>query len=123
MIQEREASIVWRFWTGPTSSRADSPAERQAAERQWAQRQAAEAQHSALMTRPEGESRRASLREEGSLRPSRGTKTPLISLIDMGTLYMYYWVYFGHLFSVNMKSVTLCVNLLHDAPPRMVPRI
>jgi len=36
-IEEREASIVWRFWTGdPTSDSAD---------RQWAQRQAAEAQN------------------------------------------------------------------------------
>ena len=44
MIEEREASIVWRFWTGTTSHR-DSPAERQVAGRQWAQRQAAEAQN------------------------------------------------------------------------------
>ncbi|KAF8126309.1 glycosyltransferase family 20 protein [Boletus edulis] len=35
-VEEREASIVWRFWTGPTD---DCP------DRQWARRQAAEAQN------------------------------------------------------------------------------
>ncbi|KAF9490894.1 alpha,alpha-trehalose-phosphate synthase [Pleurotus eryngii] len=35
-VEEREASIVWRFWTGPET---DSP------DRQWARRQAAEAQN------------------------------------------------------------------------------
>ncbi|KAJ8489164.1 hypothetical protein ONZ45_g13684 [Pleurotus djamor] len=35
-IEEREASLVWRFWTGPIT---DSP------DRQWARRQAAEAQN------------------------------------------------------------------------------
>ncbi len=35
-IEEREASVVWRFWTGPTDDCAD---------RQWARRQAAEAQN------------------------------------------------------------------------------
>ncbi|KAH0834220.1 glycosyltransferase family 20 protein [Lanmaoa asiatica] len=35
-VEEREASIVWRFWTGPTD---DCP------NRQWARRQAAEAQN------------------------------------------------------------------------------
>ncbi|KAG0698556.1 glycosyltransferase family 20 protein [Suillus ampliporus] len=34
--EEREASIVWRFWTGPTDDCSD---------RQWARRQAAEAQN------------------------------------------------------------------------------
>ncbi|PPQ87717.1 hypothetical protein CVT26_011923, partial [Gymnopilus dilepis] len=36
-IEEREASMVWRFWTSDSSSNS--------AERQWAQRQAAEAQN------------------------------------------------------------------------------
>jgi len=36
LIEEREASIVWRFWTGPTDDSAD---------RQWARRQGAEAQN------------------------------------------------------------------------------
>lgn len=35
-VEEREASIVWRFWTGPTDDCSD---------RQWARRQAAEAQN------------------------------------------------------------------------------
>ncbi|CAL1697858.1 unnamed protein product [Somion occarium] len=35
-IEEREASIVWRFWTGPSDNSSD---------RQWARRQAAEAQN------------------------------------------------------------------------------
>ncbi|KAG2135397.1 glycosyltransferase family 20 protein [Suillus bovinus] len=35
-VEEREASVVWRFWTGPTD---DCP------DRQWARRQAAEAQN------------------------------------------------------------------------------
>ena len=35
-IEEREASIVWRFWTGPLDDCADL---------QWARRQAAEAQN------------------------------------------------------------------------------
>ncbi|KAG1791951.1 glycosyltransferase family 20-domain-containing protein [Suillus variegatus] len=35
-VEEREASVVWRFWTGPTDDCAD---------RQWARRQAAEAQN------------------------------------------------------------------------------
>jgi trehalose 6-phosphate synthase/phosphatase len=35
-VEEREASVVWRFWTGPTDECAD---------RQWARRQAAEAQN------------------------------------------------------------------------------
>lgn len=35
-VQEREASVVWRFWTGPTDDCSD---------RQWARRQAAEAQN------------------------------------------------------------------------------
>ncbi|KIK68474.1 glycosyltransferase family 20 protein [Collybiopsis luxurians FD-317 M1] len=35
-VEEREASVVWRFWTGPSE---DSP------DRQWARRQAAEAQN------------------------------------------------------------------------------
>lgn len=35
-VEERDASIVWRFWTGPTD---DCP------DRQWARRQAAEAQN------------------------------------------------------------------------------
>jgi hypothetical protein len=36
-IEEREASVVWRFWTGLTTD--DSK------DRQWARRQAAEAQN------------------------------------------------------------------------------
>jgi trehalose 6-phosphate synthase/phosphatase len=35
-VEEREASVVWRFWTGPTDDSSD---------RQWARRQAAEAQN------------------------------------------------------------------------------
>ncbi|KAK7455868.1 Trehalose-6-P synthase/phosphatase complex subunit [Stygiomarasmius scandens] len=35
-VEERAASVVWRFWTGPTDDSAD---------RQWARRQAAEAQN------------------------------------------------------------------------------
>jgi len=35
-IEERQASMVWRFWTGVGGDSAD---------RQWAQRQAAEAQN------------------------------------------------------------------------------
>ncbi|KAF5344537.1 hypothetical protein D9758_016487 [Tetrapyrgos nigripes] len=35
-VEERAASVVWRFWTGPTDDIAD---------RQWARRQAAEAQN------------------------------------------------------------------------------
>jgi len=35
-VEEREASVVWRFWTGPTDDCSD---------RQWARRQAAEAQN------------------------------------------------------------------------------
>ncbi|KAJ7581039.1 glycosyltransferase family 20 protein [Mycena floridula] len=35
-IEEREASVVWRFWVGPNDDNAD---------RQWARRQAAEAQN------------------------------------------------------------------------------
>jgi len=35
-VEEREASIVWRFWNGPSDQSAD---------RQWARRQAAEAQN------------------------------------------------------------------------------
>ncbi|KAF9078707.1 glycosyltransferase family 20-domain-containing protein [Rhodocollybia butyracea] len=35
-IEEREASVVWRFWTGPNEDSAD---------RSWARRQAAEAQN------------------------------------------------------------------------------
>ncbi|KAJ3895267.1 glycosyltransferase family 20 protein [Lentinula edodes] len=35
-VEEREASIVWRFWTGPSEDSSD---------RQWARRQAAEAQN------------------------------------------------------------------------------
>ncbi|KAJ3985852.1 glycosyltransferase family 20-domain-containing protein [Lentinula detonsa] len=35
-VEEREASVVWRFWTGPSEDSAD---------RQWAMRQAAEAQN------------------------------------------------------------------------------
>lgn len=35
-VEERETSVVWRFWTGPTD---DCP------DRQWARRQAAEAQN------------------------------------------------------------------------------
>ncbi|EIN05673.1 hypothetical protein PUNSTDRAFT_145633 [Punctularia strigosozonata HHB-11173 SS5] len=35
-IEEREASVVWRFWNGPAENSAD---------RQWARRQAAEAQN------------------------------------------------------------------------------
>ncbi|EGO28773.1 glycosyltransferase family 20 protein [Serpula lacrymans var. lacrymans S7.9] len=35
-VEEREASVVWRFWTGPVTDCAD---------RQWARRQAAEAQN------------------------------------------------------------------------------
>ncbi|KAI0072180.1 glycosyltransferase family 20 protein [Panus rudis PR-1116 ss-1] len=35
-IEEREASVVWRFWTGQSDNNAD---------RQWARRQAAEAQN------------------------------------------------------------------------------
>ncbi|KAF9241274.1 glycosyltransferase family 20 protein [Melanogaster broomeanus] len=35
-VEEREASIIWRFWTGPTDDCSD---------RQWARRQAAEAQN------------------------------------------------------------------------------
>ncbi|KAJ3812762.1 glycosyltransferase family 20 protein [Lentinula aff. lateritia] len=35
-VEEREASVVWRFWTGPSEDSSD---------RQWARRQAAEAQN------------------------------------------------------------------------------
>ncbi|KAH7882668.1 glycosyltransferase family 20 protein [Phlebopus sp. FC_14] len=35
-VEEREASVVWRYWTGPTDDCSD---------RQWARRQAAEAQN------------------------------------------------------------------------------
>ncbi|KAG1873862.1 glycosyltransferase family 20 protein [Suillus subluteus] len=35
-VEEREASVVWRFWSGPTDDCSD---------RQWARRQAAEAQN------------------------------------------------------------------------------
>ncbi|KAJ4490133.1 glycosyltransferase family 20-domain-containing protein [Lentinula aciculospora] len=35
-VEEREASVVWRFWTGPSEDSADH---------QWARRQAAEAQN------------------------------------------------------------------------------
>ncbi|KAJ3970266.1 glycosyltransferase family 20 protein [Lentinula raphanica] len=35
-VEERKASVVWRFWTGPSEDSAD---------RQWARRQAAEAQN------------------------------------------------------------------------------
>ncbi|KAG1751825.1 hypothetical protein EDB19DRAFT_1673857 [Suillus lakei] len=35
-VEEREASIVWRFWTGPTDDCSD---------RQWVRRQATEAQN------------------------------------------------------------------------------
>lgn len=36
-IEEREASIVWRYWTGSEDDKS--------ADRQWARRQAAEAQN------------------------------------------------------------------------------
>ncbi|RDB18114.1 putative alpha,alpha-trehalose-phosphate synthase [UDP-forming] subunit [Hypsizygus marmoreus] len=41
-IEERDASIVWRFWTGVSPS---GPDDKDCADRQWARRQAAEAQN------------------------------------------------------------------------------
>jgi len=38
-VEDRGASVVWRFWTGPTGPKSDTP------DRQWARRQAAEAQN------------------------------------------------------------------------------
>lgn len=41
-VEERDASVVWRFWTGAIAA---GPDDTDCADRQWARRQAAEAQN------------------------------------------------------------------------------